>query len=139
MLNINSMDFTDSSFDYLSLPSTDLNIVCFPSQGPLYCPRLLNFSRMIKKCQCHFYWGLCKLSWFFCLKIFLVLESICTFQRSCMFKSYFWNKIREMSIFESIFKIKFFWSKTQYTTFNTCSPLNVLYFENINWPVIRLK
>jgi len=30
---------TDSSFNRLPLPLADLNTVCFPSQGPLHCPR----------------------------------------------------------------------------------------------------
>ena len=48
--------------------------------------------------------GICKLGrCFSCLKIFLILESNLTFQRSCLFKSNCWNEIREMLVFESIF------------------------------------
>jgi hypothetical protein len=37
------------------------------------------------------------------------------------------------------FKNQAFWSKTQHTLFNTCSPLIILYFDIRNWPVVRLK
>jgi hypothetical protein len=32
-----------------------------------------------------------------------------------------------------------FWSKTQHMFFKIYSPLIVMYFENRNWPVVRLK
>jgi hypothetical protein len=31
-------------------PLAGLNIVCFPSQDPLYCPQMVNFSRSLEKC-----------------------------------------------------------------------------------------
>jgi len=36
-------------------------------------------------------------------------------------------------------KIKFFRSKIQHTLFEIYSPLIVMYFENRNWPFVRLK
>ena len=36
-------------------------------------------------------------------------------------------------------KIKFLRSKIQHTLFQIYSPLIVMYFENRNWPVVRLK
>jgi hypothetical protein len=53
-------------------------------------------------------------------------------------KSNCWNQIREMSVFFFL-KFKLLWSKTQHASFITCSPLIILYFENRNWPVERLK
>ena len=38
-----------------------------------------------------------------------------------------------------LLKIKFIWSYTQHTIFNKCRPINVLYFANNNWPIVRLK
>ena len=44
------LQFTDSSFNHLSL-SRSCSEYClfFPSQGPLYCSRLLNFSRSVEE------------------------------------------------------------------------------------------
>jgi hypothetical protein len=73
--------------------------------------------------------GICKLGrCFSCLKIFLILESNLTFQRSCLFKSDCWNEIREMSIFESIFGNRALLVKDP-THAIQYSPLIVLYFE----------
>jgi hypothetical protein len=95
------MDFDDSSSDF-SLSPADLNTDCFPSQGPLYCPQVVNFSRSVKKCWCHSCQGFCKFGrCSYCLTIFLVMESTLIFQRSCQFKSNCWNEIREMSVFEN--------------------------------------
>jgi hypothetical protein len=72
--------------------------------------------------------GICKLGW--CssyLKIFLILESNLTFQMSCLFKSNCWNEIREMSVFESIFRNQVLSVKDP-THAIQCSPLIVLYF-----------
>jgi len=41
-------------------PLADLNAACLPSQGPLYCPQMVNFSRSVEKSWCHFYQGFCK-------------------------------------------------------------------------------
>jgi len=86
------------------------NFSWFPSQGPLYCPQVVNFSRSVKKCWCHSCQGFCKLDRYSsCLTIFLVLESNLIFQRWCLFKSNCWNEIREMSFFEKTFwKSSFF-------------------------------
>jgi hypothetical protein len=131
------MDFDDSSSDF-SLPPVDLNTVCFPSQGPLYCPQVVNFSRSVEKCWCHSYQGFCKFDRCFYLTIFLVLESNLIFQRSCLFKSNCWNEIKEMSILKSIFGNQACLVKDP-THAIQCNPLIVLYFENRNWPGVRLK
>ena len=91
------------SFDYLSLPPADLNTVCFPSQGPLYCPRWSTFqgvSRSVDVISMRDFAN--SIDVFLVWQIFLVLESNLIFQRSCLFKSY-WNEIKEMSIFEKTF------------------------------------
>ena len=41
----------------LSLPPADLNAVCFSSKGPLYYPQVVNVSRSVEKCWCHFCQG----------------------------------------------------------------------------------
>ena len=38
-----------------------------------------------------------------------------------------------------LLKIKFIWSNTQHTIFNKCRPVNIFYFANNNWPIVRLK
>ena len=74
-LNTIVLSFTDSPFNHF-FPLADLNTACFPSQGPLYCPRLLNFSRSVEKYWCHLCQGFYKLDrCSFCLTIFLVRES----------------------------------------------------------------
>ena len=80
----------------------------------------------------------------FCLTIFLVRESTLIFQRSCLFQSLIVEMKSErcqyfLFYFFIFFKFKLHWSKTQHASFNTCSPLIILYFENRNWPVERLK
>ena len=97
----------------LSLPPTDQNVVCFSYKGPLYCPQVVNVSRSVEKCWCHFCQGFCKLNWCSCLKIFLFLESNLTFQRSCLFKSNCWNEIGEMSVFEIIIFFLFLFFEIQ--------------------------
>jgi hypothetical protein len=74
-----------------------------------------------------------------CLTIFL-LESTLTFQRSCLFKSSLlkWNQ-RCLCLKKIFLKNQAFWSKTQHTFFKIYSPLTVMYFENRNWHIVRLK
>ena len=89
-LGMTLMDFANSSSDsFFAL--ADLNTFYFPSQGSLYCPQVVNFSRSVEKCWCHSCQGFCKFnrcsSSFFFWQIFLVLESNLIFQRSCLFKS----------------------------------------------------
>jgi len=85
-------------------PLADLNAACLPSQDPLDCLQVVNFSRGLEKCWCHFCQGFCKFNRCSYLTIFLVLESNLIFQRSCLFKSNYWNEIREMPILKSIFR-----------------------------------
>ena len=95
----------------------------FPLEDPLYCPQKCREELM------SFLSGICKLGrCFSCLKIFLILESNLTFQRSCLFKSDCWNEIREMLIFESIFGNQALLVKDP-THAIQYSPLIVLYFE----------
>jgi hypothetical protein len=122
----------DSSFDHLSLPPADLNTTCFPSQDPLYCPQMVNFSRSVEKCWCHSCQGFGRCSC--CLTIFLVLESTLIFQRSCQFESNCWNEIKEISVLEKIFWKSSFLVKDPTHTIQY-SHLIVLYFENRNDPL----
>jgi hypothetical protein len=54
------LQYTDSSFNHLSLPPADLNTVCFPTHDPLYCLQVVNFSRSVEKYWCHSCQGFCK-------------------------------------------------------------------------------
>jgi hypothetical protein len=85
-------------------PLADLNTTCFPSQGPLYCPQMVNFSRSVKKCWRHSCQGFCKFDRCSYLTIILVLESNLIFKRLCLFKSNCLNEIREMLLLKSIFE-----------------------------------
>jgi hypothetical protein len=127
------MDFDDSSSDFFFAPSWSENCF-FLSQGPLYCSQVVNFSRSLKKCWCHFCQGFCKFNRCFCLIIFLVLESNLIFQKSCLIKSNCWNEIREMSILKSIFGNQACLVKDP-THAIQWSPLIVLYFEDRNNPL----
>ena len=81
-----------------SLPPSWLKY-CLFSLSKIHCIA----PRSVEKNWCHFCQEFANLVDVFLLKIFLILESNLTFQRSCLFKSDCWNEIREMSIFESIF------------------------------------
>jgi hypothetical protein len=50
-----------------------------------------------------------------------------------------WNEIRDVLLKIKIFVFLFFFSKIQHTLFKIHSFLIVMYFENRNWPVVRLK
>jgi len=87
-------------------PLTDLNTNFFIKAFVLvHCiaPNYSTFQGWSKSVY-HFCQGFWKINWCsFCLKIFLVLESTHTFQRSCLFKSNCWNKIKEILFFKTIF------------------------------------
>lgn len=104
-------------------PPADLNIICFPFQDPLHCLQLLNFSRMIKKCQSYFCLGFYKLDrWPFVWK--LLFFFFCFGINFSNFKDHVYSnliiatKSRDVN-FESIFlKFKLLWLKIQNTSFN---------------------
>jgi hypothetical protein len=51
-----------------------------------------------------------------------------------------WNEIRDVLFLKRPFENQaFFFSKIQHTLFEIYSPLIVMYFENRNWHVVRLK
>ena len=124
--------FIDSSFDHL-YPRADLNAVCFPSRRSIVLPQKCREKLM------SFLSGICKLGrCFSCLKIFLILESNLTFQRSRQFKSDCWNEIREMSIFESIFGNQALLVKDP-THAIQCSPLIVLFLREKKLTHCKIK
>jgi len=85
---------------------------------------VVNFSRNVEKCWCHFYQGFLQTQLMFLfdnISCFGIKSHISKIMSNC------WNDIREMSVFESIFEIQAFvvkdltqllWSKTQHTLFN---------------------
>jgi len=75
----------------------------------------------------------------FCLIIFLVRESTLIFQRSYLFQSLIVKMKSERCQYFFFLKFKLLWSKTQHAPFNRWNPLSILYFENRNWLVERLK
>jgi len=94
-------------------------LLIFPFQGPLYCPPSgSTFQGVLRRVCVISVEDFTNSIWCFsCLTIFLVLESNLIFRRSCLFKSNYWNEIREMSVLENILKIKLLWSKIQHTSF----------------------
>ena len=145
-----------NSLDHgLSMSSVDLNMFvhwfiiwssffapswfeyCLSSfSGSIALPSSANFSRSIEKCWCYFCQGFCKFDrCSSCLTIFLVLKTNLIFQSPCLFKSNCWNEIRDVFFF--------FWNQVCLVKNPThviqYSPLIVLYFENINGLVVRLK
>jgi len=86
-------------------PPAQLNTICFPSQSPLYYPKV---SQLFNECweelmSFHVKDFADLIDVLLCSTIFLVLESNLIFRRSCLFKSNCWNEIREISILEKIF------------------------------------
>jgi hypothetical protein len=104
------LQFTDSSFNHLSLPhSWSEYYLFFPFQGPLYCPQLLKFSRSVEDFNVISIKDFAdSIDVLLCLIIFLVLESTLIFQRSCLFKSSCWNEIKDVLFWKDLLKIKLF-------------------------------
>jgi hypothetical protein len=101
----------------------------------------LNFSRSVEKSWCHFCHGFRKLDqcFLFYLTILLVLEWNLIFQRSCLLSLIVEMKSERYLFWKRFWKSSFFDKKIQHTSFKIYNPLIVLYFENWNWPVARLK
>ena len=85
--------------------------------------------------------GICKLGrCFSCLKIFLILESNLTFQRSCLFSLIVEMKSERCQFLKVFLEIKLYWSKIQHTLFNVVLWLSCTFErEKKNWLVVRLK
>ena len=131
--------YTDSSFNHLLLPPADLNTACFSSQGPLYCPQVVKFSRSVKKCWCNSCQGFCKLDRYSsCLTIFLFWNQLSYFKDHVYWKSSLLKWNQRCPFLKRPFENQaFFFSKIQHTLFEIYGPLIVMYFENRNWPVVR--
>ena len=87
---------------------------------------------IMKNCQCQ---GFCKYDHFFfvnlyCFEIKSPISKIICIQRLIL-------EIKSKRC--HLVKIKFIWSNTQRTIFSECKPVIILYFANINWPIVRLK
>lgn len=107
---LNVIHILDVNHHFIILPPpADLNIICFPFQDPLHCLQLLNFSRMIKKCQSYFCLGFYKLGrWPFVWKLlffFLFRNQLFKFQRSCLFKSNNCNEIKRCKFWKYFLKV----------------------------------
>jgi len=87
-----------------TLLSVDLNVLIFPLRVHCIAPQLLNCSRSVNVNFCHDFANSVNVFFYFCLKIFLILESIHKIQRSCLFKFNCRNEIREMPIFWKYFE-----------------------------------
>jgi hypothetical protein len=110
----------DSSFNHLSLPPADLNTACFPSQDPLYCPQMVNFSRSVEKSWCHFMSNISQTHSMF----FIVRQSFLFWNQISYFNAHVYsNLIVEMKsercqFWKVFLEIKLVWSKIQHTLFN---------------------
>jgi hypothetical protein len=113
------LQYTDSSFNHLSLPPADLNTVCFPTPDPLYCLQVVNFSRSVKKCWCHSCQGFCKLDRYSsCLTIFLFWNQFSYFKDHVYSSLIVEMKSKRYQLWKRSFENQAFWSKTQHTLFN---------------------
>jgi hypothetical protein len=105
---------------FFSLPPADLNTFCFPSQGPLYCPQVVNFSRSVKKCWCHSCQGFCKLDRYSsCLTIFLFWNQLSYFKDHVYSKSSLLKWNQRCPFWKDLLKIKLFYqrSNTRYSKY----------------------
>jgi len=123
-------------------PLADLNTACF-SFFRVHCiaPGCSTFLRSINVTYVKDFANSIDtlLAW----QSFLFGNQLSYFKDHVYLKSNYWNEIREMSFF-LLFFLKVFLKftslvKGQHTSFNTCSSLIILYFENRNWPFKRLK
>jgi hypothetical protein len=122
-------------------PSADLNTACFSFSGSIVLPPGgSTFQRVLRRVDVISVKDFAdSIDVLLCLTIFL-LELTLTFQRSCLFKFSLlkWNQ-RCLCLKRIFLKNQAFWSKTQHTFFKIYSHLIVMYFDNRNWPVVRLK
>ena len=108
------------------------NYLC-SHQNPYYSLRLLGFSKIVKNCQCQWFCKSDQGSLFVnlsCSEIKSPISKIMCIQSLII-------EIKSKRC--HLLKIKFIWSNTQHTIFNKCRPVNILYFANNNWPIVRLK
>ena len=121
-------------------PPTDLNVVCFSSKGPLYCPQMVNFLRSVEKCWCHFDQGFYKFGQCSSCLTILFWNQLSYFKDHVYSTSSCWNEIIEMSVFESNF---FFWNSSFFgqrpNTRYSMQFFDCFVFWKHKWPVVRLK
>jgi len=113
--------FTDSSFNHLSLPPSWYEYCLFSFLGSTVLPQgVSTFQGVLRRVDVISVEDFAdSIDVLLCSTIFLVLESNFLFQRSCIFKSNFWNEIREVSVLEKdILKIKLFGQRP-----NTCNSM----------------
>jgi len=119
----------------------DLNTACFSFSGSTV---LLPAAQLFKKCrglQCHFYQRFHRLNRCSSISDNLPCFGINSHISKIMYirSLVCWNEIIDVPFLKRPFENQAFWSKTQHTLFEIYSPLIVMYFENRNWPVVRLK
>ena len=112
--------FTDSSFDPLSSPSTDLNTVYFPSHGPLHCPRWSSFQKVSRSVDVISVKGFAN-----SISVLLVWQSFLFWNQLLYFKGHIYSslivemKSKRCQFLKVFLKIKLLRSKIQHTLFNT--------------------
>jgi hypothetical protein len=107
-------------FNHLFLPPAELNTICFPSQSPLYCPKV---SQLFKECWEELMSFLSRISQTQ-LMFFFVRQSFLFWNQISYFKGHVYSslivemKSERYQFWKRCFKNQAFWSKTQHTSFN---------------------
>ena len=117
----------------LSLPPTNLNDVSFPSQIHCIALRWSTFQRVSRSVDVR------SIDVLHVWQFFLFWNQISYFKDHVYSSLIVKMKWERCQFWKRYFENQPFWSKTQHTSFKICSPLIVLYFENRNWPIVRLK
>jgi hypothetical protein len=127
----------------LYCPLANFNIACFSFSGSTVLPPTAQLfqkvSRSIDIASVKDFAN--SIDAFLAWQSFLFGNQLSYFKDHVYLKSNYWNEIREMSFLKKkkVFLKFTYLFKGQHTSFNTCSSLIILYFENRNWPVERLK
>jgi hypothetical protein len=141
-------------YSWTSLPLTALSVLVhwfiiwssfFARSWSEYClfsflastvlPQVVNFSRSLEKCWCHFCQGFAN-----SIDVLLVWQSSLFWNQISSFKDLVYSsliiemKSERCQFFKSIFEIQAFFVKDPTHTIQ-CSPLIVLYFENRHDPL----
>ena len=112
------MDFANSSFDSFFAPSWS-EYLCFPSQGPLYCPRWSTFQGVSRSVDVILVKDFAN-----SIDILLVWQSFLFWNQLSYFKDHVNSslivemKSKRYQFWKRSFENQAFWSKTQHTLFN---------------------
>jgi hypothetical protein len=118
----------------------DLNTACFSFLGSIVLPTTAQLFKKCRGLQCHFYEGFRRLNR--CSSVFDNLPCFGIHSHISKIMSIHslvcWNEIRDVVFWKDLLKIKLYDQRPTYVIQNI-HPLIVMYFENRNWPIVRLK